>query len=79
MNFTTTLSAIGKKVVLIDMDIGMGNIHILLGKTVPTNLKDYLVGEKSIEEVMFEGPNNLAIYFWWFWFSWCDGVVRQNV
>ncbi|WP_144509239.1 MinD/ParA family protein [Bacillus sp. FJAT-22090] len=59
MNFTTTLSGLGKKVVLIDMDIGMGNIHILLGKTVPTNLKDYLVGEKSIEEVMFEGPNNL--------------------
>lgn len=59
MNFTTTLSEIGKKVVLIDMDIGMGNIHILLGKAVPTNLKDYLVGEKTIEEVMFEGPNNL--------------------
>jgi len=59
MNFTTTLSTIGKKVVLIDMDIGMGNIHILLGKTVPTNLKDYLVGEKTIEEVMLEGPNNL--------------------
>lgn len=59
MNFTTTLSSMGKKVVLIDMDIGMGNIHILLGKTVPTNLKDYLVGEKTMEEVMFEGPNNL--------------------
>lgn len=59
MNFTTTLSEVGKKVVLIDMDIGMGNIHILLGKTVPTNLKDYLVGEKTLEEVMFEGPNNL--------------------
>ncbi|MFJ7970817.1 MinD/ParA family protein [Psychrobacillus sp. NPDC096389] len=59
MNFTTTLSALGKKVVLIDMDIGMGNIHILLGKTVPSNLRDYLVGEKAIEEVMFEGPNNL--------------------
>ncbi|MEK4485196.1 MinD/ParA family protein [Psychrobacillus sp. FSL H8-0484] len=58
-NFTTTLSGIGKKVVLIDMDIGMGNIHILLGKTTPANLKDYLVGEKSIEEVLFEGPNNL--------------------
>ncbi|WP_342600702.1 MinD/ParA family protein [Psychrobacillus sp. FSL H8-0483] len=58
-NFTTTLSGIGKKVVLIDMDIGMGNVHILLGKTTPSNLKDYLVGEKTIEEVLFEGPNNL--------------------
>ena len=59
MNFTTTLSAQGKKVMLIDMDIGMGNIHILLGKSVPTNLKDYLVGDQSIESVMFEGPNGL--------------------
>lgn len=59
MNFTSTLSAAGKKVVLIDMDIGMGNIHILLGKTVPTNLRDYLVGDATIEEVLFEGPNNL--------------------
>ncbi|MEI4768558.1 MinD/ParA family protein [Psychrobacillus sp. FJAT-51614] len=59
MNFTTMLSSLGKKVVLIDMDIGMGNIHILLGKTVQTNLKDYLVGDASLEEVLFDGPNNL--------------------
>lgn len=59
MNFTSTLSAAGKKVVLIDMDIGMGNIHILLGKSVPTNLRDYLVGDATIEEVLFEGPNSL--------------------
>lgn len=58
-NFTTMLSAQGKKVVLIDMDIGMGNIHILLGKTVPTNLKDYLLGEKLLESVMYEGPCGL--------------------
>ena len=59
MNFTTTLSGLGKKVVLIDMDIGMGNIHILLGKTVPSNLKDYLVGDASLEETIFEGPKGL--------------------
>lgn len=59
INFTTTLSGQGKKVVLIDMDIGMGNIHILLGKSVPSNLKDYLVGDQSLESVMFEGPNDL--------------------
>ncbi|WP_391121299.1 MinD/ParA family protein [Psychrobacillus sp. L3] len=59
MNFTAMLSSIGKKVVLIDMDIGMGNIHILIGETVSSNLKDYLVGDASIEEVLFDGPNNL--------------------
>ncbi|MET0958940.1 MAG: MinD/ParA family protein [Psychrobacillus psychrotolerans] len=59
INFSTTLSGHGKKVVLIDMDIGMGNIHILLGKSVQYNLKDYLVGEQPIESVLFEGPNDL--------------------
>ncbi|WP_419958211.1 MinD/ParA family protein [Psychrobacillus psychrotolerans] len=59
INFSTTLSGHGKKVVLIDMDIGMGNIHILLGKSVQYNLKDYLVGEQPIESVLFEGPNGL--------------------
>lgn len=59
MNFTTILSGIGKKVILIDMDIGMGNIHILLGESISYSFKDYLVGDKSIEEVMFDGPNNL--------------------
>ena len=37
----------------------MGNIHILLGESISYSFKDYLVGDKSIEEVMFEGPNNL--------------------
>lgn len=59
INFSTTLSGHGKKVVLIDMDIGMGNIHILLGNSVQYNLKDYLVGEQPIESVLFEGPNGL--------------------
>ena len=60
INFSTMLSSMGKKIVLVDMDIGMGNIHILLGKSVSTNLKDYLVGQQSLESVMYEGPNGLT-------------------
>lgn len=60
INFSTMLSSMGKKIVLVDMDIGMGNIHILLGKSVPTNLKDYLVGQQSLESVMYEGPNGMT-------------------
>ena len=44
-NFATLLAQAGKKVVIVDMDIGMGNIHILIGKSVQYSLKDYLVGE----------------------------------
>ena len=32
-NFAYALRSYGKKVIIIDMDIGMGNIHILLGMT----------------------------------------------
>ena len=59
MNFATLLAKEGKKVVILDMDIGMGNIHILLGKTVSSSLKEYLDGGLSIEEVMHAGPAGL--------------------
>ena len=61
-NFTTNFSALlaksGKKVVILDMDIGMGNVHILLGKTVQYSLKDYLDGSVSIDQVIFESSDN---------------------
>lgn len=58
-NFSSILAKLGKKVVVLDMDIGMGNVHILLGKTVQYNLKDYLDGFATIDEVTFEGSHNL--------------------
>ncbi|WP_332648377.1 MinD/ParA family protein [Lysinibacillus sp. 54212] len=59
MNFATLLAKEGKRVVILDMDIGMGNIHILIGKSVQYSLKDYLEGNLTITEVMYEGPNDL--------------------
>lgn len=58
-NFATLLAKEGKKVAILDMDIGMGNIHILIGKSVQYSLKDYLNGTVSLEEVLFEGPNEI--------------------
>ncbi len=51
-NFSYALIASGKKVVIVDMDIGMGNVHILLGVTARNSLKDYLEGNKGIEEII---------------------------
>lgn len=62
-NFTTNFAALlakeGKNVVILDMDIGMGNIHILFGKTTEYSLKDYLQGNVTLEQAMFEGPNGV--------------------
>ncbi|RHW39627.1 MinD/ParA family protein [Lysinibacillus yapensis] len=59
-NFAINLAKLGKKVVLLDMDIGMGNVNILIGKTADYNLRDYLYGECSLEEVMYDGPLNIT-------------------
>lgn len=59
MNFAMTLVQKGKKVAVVDMDIGMGNIHILIGRNVSNSLKDYLEGNKQLDEVIFEGPYGL--------------------
>lgn len=59
INFAYALRARGKKVLIIDMDIGMGNIHILLGMTPKSSLKDYLSGIKGIEEIVNKAPEGL--------------------
>lgn len=58
-NFAIILAKLGKKVVVLDMDIGMGNVNILIGKNAQYNLKDYLVGNAPLSDVMLDGPNNL--------------------
>ncbi|WP_010093402.1 MinD/ParA family protein [Ornithinibacillus scapharcae] len=59
VNFSLELSNQGKKVLLIDLDIGMGNVEILLGlqakKTIVNMLQDFL----PIYDIMEVGPNNL--------------------
>ncbi|MGM9943650.1 MAG: MinD/ParA family protein [Lysinibacillus sp.] len=59
INFATLLAKKRKKVVILDMDIGMGNVHILIGGSAQYSLKDYLEGNLSIQEVMYEGLNGL--------------------
>lgn len=52
-NFATLMAKSGKKVVILDMDIGMGNVHILVGKSSKYSLKDYLDGNLALDDVMF--------------------------
>lgn len=60
LNFAISLSELGHKVLLFDMDIGMGNIDILMGKTAGATIVDYFEGRQSLKEIVMEGPGNLA-------------------
>ena len=59
-NFAFALISKGKKVLIIDMDIGMGNIHILLGMTPQYSLRDYLLGTQELEIVINDAPGGLS-------------------
>lgn len=58
-NFAISLAEVGHKVLIVDMDLGMGNIHILLGKTARNSLTNYLQGECSIQEIIHNDEPNL--------------------
>jgi len=51
-NFAYALISQNQKVLILDMDIGMGNIHILLGMTPQNSMKDYLEGSTEINDVI---------------------------
>lgn len=58
-NFAHALLKQGKKVVIVDMDIGMGNIHILLGKSPQHSLMDYLIGTEGINSIINQTEEGL--------------------
>jgi flagellar biosynthesis protein FlhG len=61
VNLGVALSAIGRRVVLLDADLGLANVDVLLGLQSKFNLSHVLSGERSLSEVMLQGPGGLRI------------------
>jgi flagellar biosynthesis protein FlhG len=61
VNLGIALSEIGRRVVLLDADMGLANVDILLGMYPEFNLSHVLKGEKTLAQVMLEGPSGLKI------------------
>lgn len=61
VNLALTLQKLGKRVAIFDADFGMANSHILLGVNPEHSLSDVLNGQKSISDVICEGPRGVRI------------------
>jgi flagellar biosynthesis protein FlhG len=59
LNFALSLQRLGKKVLVFDADIGMANIDVLMGISSTYNLYHLLKQEKTIWEIVQEGPEGL--------------------
>jgi flagellar biosynthesis protein FlhG len=51
----------GRRVAILDADMGLANVDILLGIFPQFNLSHVLSGEKSLKEIMVTGPAGLKI------------------
>ncbi len=60
-NLAVCLSEMGKKVVVLDADFGLANIDVLLGLTPRFHLGHVLFGNKTLTEIMVQGPKGIRI------------------
>ena len=60
-NLAIALSRAGKRVLVLDADLGLGNIDVLLGLTPKYTLEHVLSGTRSLSEIMLEGPSGIRI------------------
>ena len=60
-NIAVSLAKQGKKVLIIDADLGLANVDVVLGLSPAYNLNHFFNGERTLEEVMVEGPHGLKI------------------
>lgn len=59
LSFSISLLQQGHKVLLFDMDMGMGNLDILMGKSSEYSIVDFFDGKVSLKETIMNGPNGL--------------------
>lgn len=60
-NLAIALSKMGKDVMILDADLGLSNIDVLLDLAPKYNIQHVINGEKTLKEVVIEGPHGIKI------------------
>ena len=60
-NLALTLAQQGQRVIVLDADLGLANLHVVLGVTPRYHLEHVLQGERTLEETLFTGPCGIQI------------------
>ena len=61
VNLAVSMAMSGKKVMLLDGDLGLANVDVMLGLQPKYNLADVIEGKCSLEDTLLKGPNDLLI------------------
>ncbi|MNR33635.1 Flagellum site-determining protein YlxH [compost metagenome] len=56
INLSLALAERGRKVILLDADLGLANVDVLLGLAPPKNLANVIKGQCELQDVLLSTP-----------------------
>lgn len=60
-NIALALAQRGKRVLILDADLGLANVDVLLGLAPTHTIKHVLSGERTLEDILLRGPGGILI------------------
>ena len=60
-NLALTLAARGQRVIIVDADLGLANVHVVMGVAPRFHLEHVMRGEKTLKEVIYQTPSGVGI------------------
>ena len=61
VNLAVSLAQIGRRVMVMDADLGLANLDIMLGLHPQYNLSHVLSGQRTLEEILLTGPEGIRV------------------
>jgi flagellar biosynthesis protein FlhG len=61
VNLATTLASTGRRVMLLDGDLGLANVDVFLGLSPRHTMAHVLSGERTLEEIVLESPHGIHV------------------
>jgi len=61
LNTAIALAQQGKRVLVLDADLGLANVDVMLGLRVKRNLSHVLSGECELDDIVIEGPAGINV------------------
>ncbi len=60
-NTATAMAKMGKKVLILDADLGLANIDVVFGLAPRYNLNHFFAGDQSLSSILADGPHGIKI------------------
>jgi flagellar biosynthesis protein FlhG len=61
VNLATALASTGRRVMLLDGDLGLANVDVFLGMSPRHTMAHVLSGERTLEEIILESPQGVQV------------------